>query len=187
MPVYELEKGVLSILSMQPSQSIEQRQALETLVSALVQFSLLLGGFGKSWRRVDHRLFYPSYLAKGSKPMIGCHWEFIEGSRTLYHPVNKIENISAFLDSLSQIIRAWITHRNESISQRTENWREAWHKAQVWGRFAADSKDSHAVKWFHGDYFASKSIYQSALTGQMGKIGRIWHRMYLVSSAKRVQ
>lgn len=51
---------------------------------------------------------------------------------------------------------------------------------------AEDREDSAAIEWFHGPYrnddrragIAEGSIYKSSLTGKLGNIGRIWHRMY---------
>lgn len=69
-------------------------------------------------------------------------------------------------------------------------WREAWHpqNVQVWGRLAENVDDSVAIEWFHGAYrqaiptakIPKGSIYRSSVTGQMGQIGRLWHRMYPV-------
>jgi CRISPR-associated protein Cmr6 len=178
MPVYELQSGVLSILCMHRNLPLKQRQELETLAESLIKFSMLLGGFGKSWRRVDHRLFFPSYLASKSKPMIGCHWEFLADSQSFYYPVNDLKDIRTFLTSLNNVIKSWVTPRAKLASQGAKNWREAWHKAQVWGRIAANSQDSHAVKWFHDNYSGSESIKATILTGQISQIGHIWHRMY---------
>jgi CRISPR-associated protein Cmr6 len=56
---------------------------------------------------------------------------------------------------------------------------------QVWGRISEDVEDSIAVRWFHRPYQQriqnfqpEKTIYQSSVTGQIGQISRIWHRMY---------
>jgi CRISPR-associated protein Cmr6 len=48
------------------------RDCLVKLITTLTQFAMLMGGFGKSWRRSDHRKFYKSY----TKHQIGCHWEW---------------------------------------------------------------------------------------------------------------
>jgi CRISPR-associated protein Cmr6 len=74
------------------------------------------------------------------------------------------------------------------ISNPTTNyvsdWREAWHpnKVQVWGKIHNQKNprdnQSQAVHWFHGNYSPNKSIKQTVLTGKIGNIGRIWHRMY---------
>jgi CRISPR-associated protein Cmr6 len=49
---------------------------------------------------------------------------------------------------------------------------------QVWGRLAEDEEDSLAIMWLHQPYKQGFSIKQSELTGKMGQIGRLWHRMY---------
>lgn len=142
---------------------------------------MLLGGFGKSWRRVDHRLIYPDYLSNNKKPMIGCHWEFVEKSKGLYLPVNKLTNITSFLNYIHDTsIKQWVESRGKKLSSKISNWREVWHpqKVEVWARVAEDITDSQAIKWFHGNYEPGNSIKGSILTGKMSKIGRIWHRMY---------
>ena len=50
----------------------ENLEALGGVITGLTQFAMLMGGFGKSWRRSDHRKFFKSY----TKHQIGCHWEW---------------------------------------------------------------------------------------------------------------
>ena len=180
MPIYDLKKGQLDILVM-GNLSEEERTEHQKLVTQLIKFSLLLGGFGKSWRRIDHRMFFDEYFDKGNKPMIGCHWELIPPSIKLYCPVQELTDITKFLVNLHTRIKNWVRQtQGQKLSPQGANWREAWHpnKVQVWGRIAEDEFDSRAVDWFHGNYSGSRTIKQSDLTGKMGKIGRIWHRMY---------
>ncbi|MFM6455789.1 MAG: hypothetical protein ACKPH7_28725, partial [Planktothrix sp.] len=158
----------------------EERTEHQKLVTQLIKFTLLLGGFGKSWRRIDHRMFFDEYFDKGNKPMIGCHWEFISPSLKFYFPVQELTDITKFLVNLHTRIKNWVRQtQGQKLSPQGANWREAWHpnKVQVWGRIAEDEY-SRAVDWFHGNYSGSRTIKQSDLTGKMGKIGRIWHRMY---------
>jgi CRISPR-associated protein Cmr6 len=183
MPTYELSEGVLNILCL--GQVIDdEREKLKKLASQLIKFSMLLGGFGKSWRRVDHRLIYPDYLKGNKKPMIGCHWEFVEKTKGFYITIDdKLNNITNFLNFLqNKSIKEWVQSRGKTLSRNSHisNWREVWHphKVQVWARIAKNITDSKAIKWFHGNYKVDNSIKSSALTGQMGQIGRIWHRMY---------
>ena len=180
MPVYNLKNGVLDILAMGNLTEARQK-SLKNFLIRLVKFSLLLGGFGKSWRRIDHRLFMPDYLEnKGDKPMIGCHWQFIEQSRGLYIPVNQLSDITNFLNDIHQKTKDWVTNNQGQSNSTGCNWREAFnpHKVQVWGRIAEDTKDSLAIDWFHGEYAKNKTIKQSILTGKLGQISRMWHRMY---------
>ncbi|MBD0261272.1 MAG: hypothetical protein ICV78_00715 [Tolypothrix sp. Co-bin9] len=180
MPTYELTEGVLNILCLGKLPD-DERDKLKKLAIQLVKFSMLLGGFGKSWRRVDHRLVYEDYLNGNRKPMIGCHWEFVDKSKSLYIPINNLSSITKFLNFLhEQAIRSWVESRGKKLNYRPSNWREVWHqeKVEVWARIAEDITDSEAIKWFHGNYEESNSIKGSVLTGKMSQIGRIWHRMY---------
>ncbi len=184
MPVYELEEGMLNILCLS-SASEAQRSNLKKLVIPIVKFSLLLGGFGKSWRRVDHRLVLPNYVKNNHNPTIGCHWEFTNRSTPLYCPVNQLEDITTFLNNLhNKTLKNWLKYKHKykhkTSTNQVSKWREAWHpeKVEVWGRFAEDIEDSLAVKWFHSPYQGEKSIKGSSLTGSINKIGRMWHRMY---------
>ena len=177
MPTYALDAGRLDIICC--SNSEEEKQQLKNLAKCLIQFSLLLGGFGKSWRRVDHRIFYHQYVANNNKPMIGCHWEFAQGSEDLYVTAGKsdLKNIRNFLAHLRKTVIKWFEYNQVTLGNYVNNWREVWHpdKVQVWGKIV---KESEAMHWFHGEYSKNKSIKETDLTGKIGQIGRIWHRMY---------
>ncbi|WP_017655706.1 hypothetical protein [Fortiea contorta] len=178
MPTYELNAGTLNILCMD-NPSKEYKKELKTLATLILRFSLLLGGFGKSWRRIDHRIFFKDYL-EDNKPMIGSHWQFTQQSNPYYFPVNKIEHITNILNDVQKTVNKWLQLKGKTSTQQLSSWRESFHpqKVQVWGRFAEDEEDSLAVRWFHGSYQGVKSIKGSSLTGKIGQIGRIWHRMY---------
>lgn len=179
MPTYDLTDGTLSILCMRQV-SEDERKKLGLLTTRLIKFSLLLGAFGKSWRRVDHRLFFPQYLIGNLNPMIGCHWKFKGKPQRFYIPVNELKDVTAFLDTLRKSMLSWLRFKRKQPSDTICAYREAWHpqKVQVWGRIAKDKSDSKAVRWFHGPYTGADSIKSTDLTGGLGKIGRIWHRMY---------
>jgi len=180
MPIYDLKNGQLDILLM-GNLSEPQQIPYRNFVLRLIKFALLLGGFGKSWRRIDHRMFFNEYLEKGNKPMIGCHWELIPPSLKFYCPVQELGDITKFLNDIHSKTKNWVSQTQKAqLSPQGANWRESWHpqNVQVWGRMAEDEFDSIAVDWFHGNYSGSTTIKQSDLTGRMGKIGRIWHRMY---------
>ncbi|TAE61377.1 MAG: hypothetical protein EAZ87_02415 [Nostocales cyanobacterium] len=179
MATYDLKKGNLTILCMK-NRSEEYRKQLLILAKAILKFIMLIGGFGKSSRRVDHRIFFPEYLEPGNKPMIGCHWEFTKELNQYYYPVGKIENVTKIIDSINKAVKNWLVFKGKSQNNQRINWRESFHpeNVQIWGRIAEDDDDSLAVRWFHGNYKGSQSIKRSNLTGEMGKIGRIYHRMY---------
>lgn len=180
LPIYELNNGKLEILCMSNLSKQEQKN-YRNLMLNIVKFSMLLGGFGKSWRRVDHRLFYSDYFRHNNKPMIGCHWQFTDRSKKLYIPVKNLSDVTNFLDSLQSKVKHYIRQvENEQLVSQGTDWREAWHpqKVQVWGRIAENYLDSKAVYWFHQEYQKGKTIKNTVLTGQIGQVGRIWHRMY---------
>lgn len=179
MSTYHLKSGILDIISLQQV-SQQERDFLQLLI----KFSLLLGGFGKSWRRVDHGLFYNSYFDNNDKPMIGCHWFFSQLSKSrkycLTAPNGELTNIINFLSSISDTVRnCFDIPSNDTF---VNNWREVWHpqRVQVWGRIAEDKNDSQAVECFHRDNF----IKRTELAGRIGnrnnpsQVSRIWHRMY---------
>jgi CRISPR-associated protein Cmr6 len=175
MPTYELNSGTLNILCM-GAYPKEYKKELKVLATQILRFAMLLGGFGKSWRRIDHRIFFEEY----DKHLIGCHWQFTQQSNQYYFAVNSLSHISNILNDIQKNVNNWLQLKGKTPSNQLSSWRESFHsqKVQVWGRIAADEDDSLAVRWFHGNYQGVKSIKGSILTGRMGQIGRIWHRMY---------
>jgi CRISPR-associated protein Cmr6 len=183
MSTYNLENGRLDLLQVKPI-----LPELKQFLRYLVQFSCLIGGFGKSWRRIHHNLFYKDYFKNGDKPMIGCHWEILAESKKLWVPTNNIKQITSFLDKTKDSAIAWLESENQPVAEYVQTWREVWHpnKVQVWGRLKKkdDTSLSEAVQWFHGNYDAQNSIKGSELTGWSARrgvdsrVGRIWHRMY---------
>jgi CRISPR-associated protein Cmr6 len=183
-PTYTVEGDLI----WQRSRSIpsEEQQLLQQLIADLTRFAMLLGGFGKSWRRADHRLFMDDY----EDHLIGCHWQWAGGrSPVRENKVRKLSEVTTLIDNTQNTVRDWLTHQRETLRpNQYANWREAWHKdnVQVWGRIADDRDDSIAIEWLHGDYSADYqgsrriplSIKNSSLTGQLNQIGRLWHRMY---------
>lgn len=170
MPTYQLQNGKLNLLKIG-----EVKPGVERFIINLIKFSVLLGGFGKSWRRTHHKLFYPSYFNNNDKPMIGCHWEFAQPSEEFYIPVQDLSSITAFINNIREDAITWVQSEGYQADNYVQNWREAWHpnKVQVWGRIAKNGQ-SRAVHWFHD----TNRLKGSSLAGTMGQIGRIWHRMY---------
>jgi len=184
MSTYNLEDGRLDLLQVK-SVSPELKEFLKNLV----QFACLMGGFGKSWRRIHHGMFNKSYISRGDKPMIGCHWEILPMSEKLWVTTNNIKQITSFLDKTRDNAFAWLASENQPMAEYVQTWREVWHpnKVQVWGRLKQRNDGtplSEAIQWFHGSYDAQQSIKGSELTGWSARrgvdsqVGRIWHRMY---------
>ncbi|MDE5085152.1 MAG: RAMP superfamily protein, partial [Trichodesmium sp. St18_bin1] len=58
-PTYNVEGKLSWLLTKKFPKA--QRELLEKLIKGLTRFAMVFGGFGKSWRRADHRLFFPDY------------------------------------------------------------------------------------------------------------------------------
>lgn len=188
-PVYDVT-GELRWLLTRPLPEA-QRKILTRLIADLTRFAMLLGGFGKSWRRADHRLFYPDYYdMEVDKPLIGCHWQWVgKLSQMRDIPVRRLEHIGSFIDRVRTVAQEWMQLQGVKPNpKQPAPWREAWHPdvVQVWGRMADSAEDCEAIRWLHGPYrkaipgarVTEGSIYRSSITGRMGQIGRLWHRMY---------
>lgn len=195
-PAYQVE-GDLTVSLARSLPSSDQELKLRKLVAKLMQFALVFGGFGKSWRRVDHRKFFEDYYEDSYKALIGCHWQWLEEDTQRRNvQVWRIEKVSNFIASVQNIAQEWVLARNKRIQtvNWARSWREAWQSSnvQVWGRLADSVDDSTAVRWFHQPYQleirgiqSEQSIYKSSLTGKIGKISRVWHRMYPVVLLKK--
>jgi CRISPR-associated protein Cmr6 len=179
MPTYKLSHGKLSLIRIG-----EVKPELEVFLISLMKFSVLFGGFGKSWRRVHHKLFYPGYFSRNDKPMIGCHWDLTTESQDFWiNPNLNLSGVTSFVEVIRLQAIAWIQAELGTYQPGyAQDWREAWHpnKVQVWGR--QTNKKSHAIAWFHVNYQDQNKICKSTLTGSMGKVGRIWHRMYPIEN-----
>jgi CRISPR-associated protein Cmr6 len=197
VPTYKVE-GQLSWLLTQNIPETE-RETLQKLIKSLTQFAMLLGGFGKSWRRADHRLFYPEYYdTETPKPLIGCHWQW-NGERSLIKDVKvrKLEKVGEFIEEVRQVAQDWLELQGITPNpQQKANWRETWHPetVEIWGRQTKEgAEDCEAVRWLHGPYreafpqarITEGSIYRTSVTGEIGNIGRLWHRMYPVIGLKK--
>jgi len=188
-PACEVEGELIWFLA-KPLSDPEQESLLKKLVGKLMQFAMVMGGFGKSWRRVDHRKFFEEYYENNYKPLIGCHWQWLgENTQSRNVQVSRLEKVGEFLEIVRQIAREWIQSQNKPLRQTewAKDWREAWHPSnvQVWGRIADNTDESAAVRWFHEPYQQKipgiqreGSIYQSSVTGKIGQISLIWHRLY---------
>lgn len=177
-PTYEVTGNFEWLLTRQLEE--ERRRTLKSLITRLTRFTLLLGGIGKSWRRADHRLFFEDYYGDGrsNKPLIGCHWQWQDTSIRSDAIVRAASHVERFIDSVCESAQEWLQQRK--LPKGKAQWREVWNhtNVQVWGRLASDSEDSIVVDWLHGNYASGRKIYKTAVAGQLGQIGRIWHRMY---------
>ena len=189
-PTYKVA-GELRWLLMSPRTLAEiKKEKLKELLKGLMRFAMLFGGFGKSWRRADHRLFYEDYYNR-AKPLIGCHWQWDKSSLANGAIISSLDRVGRFINDVRQIAAEWMELEGIQFNENNyANWREAWHpnRVQVWGRKAEGAEDSVAIHWLHQSYQKAnpkfreveKSIKESTVTGKISQVGRLWHRMYPV-------
>jgi CRISPR-associated protein Cmr6 len=193
MPYYKVKGELIWLLTQ--SLEDEKEKALKNLVNHLMQFSMLLGGFGKSWRRVDHREFYPD---EHYEKLIGCHWTWQKALFPSSDPDDQLQAVGRLIDRVLHVAESWMKQCElEPEPNHQAKWREAWcrNRAQVWGRVADHEGDSLAIKWFHQGYdemlrgrkfMPTKQLKGTPVAGFTGtqdnptRIGRLWHRMYPV-------
>jgi CRISPR-associated protein Cmr6 len=189
-PAYNVE-GELAWSLTQATLAPTETETLKKFVAQLTRFAMVFGGFGKSWRRADHRLFFEEYYEDSHKSLIGCHWQWV-GDSALRNEVQvrKLDKLPEFVEKVRQTAQDWMRSQGvEPNPSQYADWRESWHpdRVQVWGREASDRDDSEAIFWFHRPYQEriarvqeEGSIYRSSIAGRVGEVGRIWHRMYPV-------
>lgn len=169
----------------------QSEKRLTNLIATFTRFAMLFGGFGKSWRRSDHRLFFHKYKDI-KKKIIGCHWDWLDHEKD--NRITTLSKVKKFIDYTHQTIMSWMQLQNIEPPKSENNfvpWREAWHpdNVQVWGRDAEAEDDCTAIHWLHQPYqkgnpqfqIPQKTIKQSSLTGSLNQIGRLWHRMYPIT------
>ncbi len=158
-----------------------QQEEIKRLLYSLHAIVMVLGGFGRGWRRPDHSLFrlnQGDYLY--SKNAIGTHWQWLDPSQLpkWCHPSSPHE-LGILLVEARRIARDWLRIRNLQATMPVSDWREVLHPAKglIWARLADGPDDASAINWFHSPDRPPR-IKNTALTGSMGKVGHLWNRMY---------
>jgi CRISPR-associated protein Cmr6 len=170
--IYATE-GFLQWRLMRACRSGENEQLLSDLLEALHGLTMSLGGFGRGWRRPDHRIFDPNY----PKFPLGCHWQWREPDKLpRWVDVQSGEDLSRLLQRSRELAEAWL----KATGQRPGNpagWREVIHpdRMRVWWRIASDAEHAELVHWFHDRRMLK--LKGTALGGKMSQVGRLWNRL----------
>lgn len=162
----------------------EDEALLAELLRALHGLTMSLGGFGRGWRRPDHRIFYPGY----DKTPIGCHWEWrdVPSLPPLIH-VQSPKALARLLHTSQRLARRWLDATGQA-SGGPAPWREVIHptRMKIWVREATGPSDAVAVAWFHKEMAVDKgsgeptdpcNLKGSDLAGRMNQVGLIWNRL----------
>ncbi len=160
----------------------EQEQKDLKFLQTLIQFTYVMGGFGKSWRRVWHKSSHPSwhpgfYPTPYETRAIGCHWEWLDSSLGEDFDPTQLNNrdaLECFLKALHEQAQAYLG-LNEVKSC---NWKEAWNPKRV-AVYSQVVNQSQAIKLFHDEIFkTTPAIGGKNPTDDRPKfVSSVWHRM----------
>jgi CRISPR-associated protein Cmr6 len=182
-PIYATS-GRLQWRRMRACSGGEEETLLIALLTALHGLTMSLGGFGRGWRRPDHRIF----LLKYDKTPIGCHWQWRDvANLPPWIHVQSPEALAKLLLRSQGLAKQWLKATGQPIGGPAP-WREVIHPQQmrIWTRRATDSADAEAVYWFHnspegrqgaGQQSDPRNLKRTILAGQMNQVGLIWNRL----------
>ena len=146
-----------------------------TFTDSVLRFAFIMGGFGKSWRRIAHELFYQEYIQQERKFDIGCHWKCFAPSDWVN--IQSAEELKSFLDSLQKLCCSYL-NLNVSSVRPLARWREAWHpdRVLVYSKVVTDSK---IVRLFHNENFKTTPAIGGRKPGdeRPTSVSSVWHRM----------
>lgn len=150
----------------------------------VLEFTLIMGGLGKSWRRAWHKDFYPDYKTRA----IGCHWEWLdsdfnnlplEDAPAIQDGRMTIKNsndLKTFLDGLRQVSMNYL-----GINAKTSqclSWKEAWCPQRL-SVYSQVVHKSQAIELFHDEIFKTTPAIGGREPGDPRPkfISCVWHRM----------
>ena len=178
-PISYSTEGVLHISGDSRADSGDIR-----FIAKVIQFAYVMGGFGKSWRRVWHQEFKPDY----TKFAIGCHWQLKSDWNNFSENlnVNSAETLKLFLQDLHQIC---LSRPGSYSPALIANWREAWHpdRVDVYSKVVNNSI-SQAAPLFHQEPFKyTLAIGGRERDGQPTSVSSVWHRMLPIGDGKYLE
>ncbi|MEH1797029.1 RAMP superfamily CRISPR-associated protein [Nostoc sp.] len=136
----------------------------------VIKFAFVMGGFGKSWRRVFHKNFYPEYVRR-RRIHIGCHWESTDSNLLNIKTSADLQN---FLEDLYKIC----CQRLASRPPQAMDWRESWHPKRV-AVYCKLVNRSEVVELFHNETFKTTPAIGGRNEGDKRPffVSSVWHRM----------
>ncbi|NER26529.1 MAG: hypothetical protein F6J89_02590 [Symploca sp. SIO1C4] len=140
------------------------------LIGNIIKFAYIMAGFGKSWRRVEHRQFYSWYHE--NKFAIGCHWTCSDEN---FISIQNQEDLSIFLDGLYNFIQK---HWQIDSPRPINCWRESWHPYRV-VVYSQIVHESQAIRLFHDENFKTTPAIGGRKLGDERPtfVSCVWHRM----------
>lgn len=197
-PIYATSGQLQWRLTRSPG-SNDTTELLADLLAALHGLTMSLGGFGRGWRRADHRIFMPEYYQKDkSKPLIGCHWQWREPAKlpSGIH-VQSAQDLAQLLQRARKLAACWLEKSDIRLTGPAP-WREVLNpqSMRIWTRVASDPLDAVAIEWFHWapgsggqdqrtDPRELKGTDLAGHVNQVGQVGRIWSRLLPIHSNRQ--
>jgi len=178
-PIYATS-GTLQWRLTRQCRSQESEELMGELLAVLHGLTMSLGGFGRGWRRPDHRIFMSDY----DKTPIGCHWEW-RNSATLpaIVRVQSPGDLTGLLRRSRQLAERWLQAQGERTGAAAP-WREVIHpdRMLIWSRRADNAEDAEAIHWFHrpreGDSRRDpRDLRKRDLAGRVNQVGLLWNRL----------
>lgn len=168
-----------------------QKESDLKFIEQVLMFAFVMGGFGKSWRRVSHEIFYKDYANK--KFEIGCQWE-LASTDLKWLDINSIDTLKQFIEGLHTICRDRFGSKPPSY-QKT--WREAWNPNCV-TVYASITRESRVVRLFHDEIFkktpaiGGRSIvkkFNRKTQKDKEQLGysHVWHRMLPIGNGQYLE
>ncbi|MGA9377283.1 MAG: RAMP superfamily CRISPR-associated protein [Phormidium sp.] len=175
-PIYKIE-GNLYVDA--PKQDLK-------FLALVLQFAYIMGGFGKSWRRVWHKCsikdWHHGFLSTYQTRAIGCHWEgyFIESKDFEPIQIANSDDLAKFLSELHNECRKYMKIQQAQFCA----WKEAWHPDRVLV-YSNVVRESKIVRLFHEEQFKTVTAVGGRKkiknTGEVEKEvlvhSSVWHRM----------
>lgn len=180
-PVYATSGQLQWRLARGP-RSGEDPERLAELLGQLHGLVMALGGFGRGWRRPDHRIFRAGY----TKTPIGTHWQWVkpEALPPGVH-VQSPQDMEQLLLLARSSASRWLEASGKRLGKPAP-WREVLHpdRVGIWVRKARDSEDGEVIGWFHNapepDQQGNadpRDLKKTEIGGRVNLVGRIWNRM----------
>jgi CRISPR-associated protein Cmr6 len=181
-PIYATSGQLQWRLTRSPG-SNDSQELLAELLAALHGLTMSLGGFGRGWRRPDHRIFDPEY----GKTPIGCHWQWREtASLPAWIHVQSAQDLAQLLLRAQKLAARWLQKTDVRVGD-VAPWREVLHPQRmlIWTRTASDPLDAVAIDWFHWAPGSGgpdrrkdpRELKGTDLAGRVNQVGRIWNRL----------
>jgi CRISPR-associated protein Cmr6 len=191
-PIYQIKGSLHVDIDRRLIHDASEYEENLAFMRALFQFTYVMGGFGKSWRRIWHKSpkawenvfkgFLPSYQSRA----IGCHWQYLDDFEL--ETINTQQKLTDFLQALYQTTQRFISIQNP---QYIKSWRESWSPSRVAVYCSEPVYESSIINLFHQDdnhpfkttpAICGKRKVKKQKNGKESEflefhVSSVWHRM----------